>query len=274
VPRHGVVPRRVARGPALARRFEPYAAAALALLLFSPVVWWNVRHGLFTIAMRVGHQSAGGLSLKFPAELLAAQGVTVTPLLFVWVLWGLVRAIRGRRDARLALLASYMIVPFGFYFAYSLFARSGIHWPADRLPDRLPRRRSRERPGRPAPARRAPARPGRSTGADRHGAALPDSLAPQKVTLNWAYAVRPKKVNTAQLDNIFDWGELGREVRRELDLAGGGAFVLCRDGYGLAGLVGFYTPGRPPVFLWELQRRNGRPTICGGPRPTSWAGMR
>ena len=240
-----------------ARRFEPYAAAALALLLFSPVVWWNVRHGLFTIAMRVGHQSAGGLSLKFPAELFAAQGLTVSPLLLVWVLWGLVRAIRGRRDLRLALLASFMLVPFGFYFAYSLFARSGIHWPAIGYPT-----------GFLAAGAASALSPGRRTAARLLALACAPALlitallyviplVPDKITWNWAYAVQPRKVNTAQLDNIFDWGDLGREVRRELELTEPGAFVLCRDGYGLAGLVSFYTPGRPAVFLWDLQRRNG-----------------
>ena len=245
------------QGRRLLLRVEPYAAAALALALFSPVVWWNVQHGLFTVSMRFGHQTAGTLTLRYAGELLAAQLVTVTPLLFAWMLWGLGRSLAGARDVRWLLLASYTLVPSGFFLAYSLFARTGIHWPAlGYLTGFLA--------AGAATAQALRRRTALVTLAAACGVALfvtaalfTIPLVPDAVARDWTYGARPKKVNAAALDNILDWGELGTEVRRELDRLPGDAFVLCRDGYGFAGLVAFYTPGRPPVYLWDLQERNG-----------------
>jgi len=239
------------------RRAGPYAAAAIALLLFSPVVWWNLRHGWFTITMRVGHDSAGGPSLRFLGELLAAQLLTVSPLLLVWMSWGVVRCLAGWRDVRLALLGSFTVVPVGFYLTYSLFARAGIHWPAvGYMTGFLAAGAATAMARRPRLATRWLA------GASGIGLIVTAllyliPLVPQWFMRDWAYAARPERVNSSALDNIFDWRELGVEVRHELDRLGDGAFVLCRDGYGLAGLVGFYTPGQPPVYLWDLQVRNG-----------------
>ena len=245
------------QGRAWLRRIEPYAAAALAAVMFSPVVWWNLQHGLFTVSMRFGHQSAGTLTLRFAGELVAAQLVTVTPLLFVWVLWGLGRSVAGWRDPRRLLLASYTAVPFAFFLAFSLFARAGIHWPALGYATGF----------LAAGVATAQAVRGRAAllllAASSAVALLVTSalftipLVPDVVARDWTYGARPKKVNAKALDNIFDWGELGLEVRRELDRLSPDAFVMCRDGYGFAGLVGFYTPGRPPVYLWDLQQRNG-----------------
>ena len=239
------------------RRFEPYAAAALAAVLFSPVVWWNLQHGLFTVSMRFGHQSAGRLTLRFAGELLAAQLVTVTPLLFAWVLWGLGRSSVRWRDARWLLLAAYTVVPFGFFLTYSLFARAGIHWPAIGYVTGFLAAGA-------ASAHAVGRRAARGLLAVACGLALLVTaalftipLVPDLVARDWAYGARAKKVNAKALDSIFDWGELGVEVRRELDRLSPNAFVMCRDGYGLAGLVGFYTPGRPAVYLWDLQERNG-----------------
>ena len=247
-----------AQGRRWIARIEPYAAAALALALFSPVVWWNVQHGLFTVSMRFGHQSAGKLTLRFAGELIAAQLVTVTPLLFVWVLWGLGRSLASAgRDVRRLLLVSYAVVPFAFFLAFSLFARAGIHWPALGYATGFLAAGA-------ATAQAVRSRPALVSLAAASGVALLVTaalftipLVPDAIDRDWAYGARSKKVNAKALDNIFDWGELGLEVRRELDQLSPDAFVMCRDGYGFAGLVGFYTPGRPPVYLWDLQERNG-----------------
>ncbi len=239
-------------------RWEPWAAALVAILLFLPPLVWNARHDWFTIAMRVGHQSAQGFTLTYLAELIGAQTLIVTPLLFAWVMWGLWSCWRGRSDPRAVLLGIYTVVPLLFYATYSLFARAGIHWPAVGYPAGF----------LAAGAFTAAAARPRRARAFLLVACLPAvlvtgllylvPLVPERVvSLTWSYALRPGKVNTKQLDNIFDWRPAGELVQQFLDEDPENSFVLCRDGYALAGSIAFYTPRRPPVFLWKLQKRNG-----------------
>lgn len=246
-----------AEGRTWLRRWEPYAATLMALLFFSPVLVWNMQHDWFTFSMRVGHQSAGGLTWVYLVELLAAQLVVVTPVLFVWVLWGLWKSWRNRVDSRAVLLGAYMGVPFLSYSAYSLVARAGVHWPAIGYVTGFVA----------AGAFTAAVTRPRFAGRFLTFACLPAVMItgllffipvfPERITGTWSYWVRPEKVSTNQLDNIFDWGEAGVVIREVFDEGGGDAFLLCRDGYGFAGLVSFYTPGRPDTFIWKLQRRNG-----------------
>jgi 4-amino-4-deoxy-L-arabinose transferase-like glycosyltransferase len=245
------------RGRVWLKRPGPYLALAISLLAFLPPLIWNARHDWFTISMRVGHQATEGFTLAYLAELIGAQLLVVTPLLFGWVVWGLFASLRGRSDPRLALLGSYMAVPFLFYTGYSVFARAGIHWPAIGYVTGF----------LAAGALTATRLRSRWVAPSLSLACLPAVVLsgllyfipafPQAVTFTLSYWARPEKVSTAQLDNIFDWSELGSAIREVWDRGDGERFLLCREGYGLAGLVAFYTPGRPDVFLWELQRRNG-----------------
>jgi hypothetical protein len=244
-------------GRAWLRRWEPYAATVLALLFFSPQLIWNMQHDWITFSMRVGHQSAGGLTLVFLGELVAAQLVLVTPVLFVWVVWGLWKSWRNRADSRAVLLGAYMAVPFLSYSAYSLTARAGVHWPAIGYVTGFVA----------AGAFTAAVTRPRFAGRFMTIACVPAVMItgllffipvfPERITTTWSYRGRPEKVSTGQLDNIFDWGEAGATVREVYDQGSGDAFLLCRDGYGFAGLMAFYTPGRPDTFIWKLQRRNG-----------------
>ncbi|HEV2439435.1 MAG TPA: glycosyltransferase family 39 protein [bacterium] len=76
------------------RRPEPYAALALAVLLFAPVVWWNATHHwasfYFTLAGRPGW-SVGPNAPVF----LGLEFVYLGPLLLPWLIWAL--AVAGRR---------------------------------------------------------------------------------------------------------------------------------------------------------------------------------
>jgi len=257
IPSTALVLAATAEGRAWLRRWEPYAAAVVALLFFTPPLVWNMQHDWFTFSMRVGHQSAGGFTLAFLGELLAAQLIVATPVLFVWVVWGLWKSWRNRADSRAVLLGAYMGVPFLTYATYSLFARAGVHWPAIGYVTGF----------LAAGAFTAAVAKPRFAGRFLSFACLPAVLItgllyfipvfPERITMTWSYWVRPEKVSTNQLDNIFDWGEAGAVIREVYDRGGEDAFLLCRDGYGFAGLVSFYTPGRPETFIWKLQRRNG-----------------
>ena len=236
------------------RRFEPYAAAALAIVIFLPDLIWNSRHGWVTLAMRTGYGVSPSFTLRPFGELLAAQLFTVTPVLFAGLMWTLGICWRRRSDPRATLVGAYMVVPVGFYFAYSLHASVDIHWPAV---------------GYVTGFVALGAFVTESASASRLRtlvivAAVPAALLvailysvpvyPDLVDFSWSYS---KKLDTSNLKDVVDWRQLGEPIGSLLEHAPDGSFILCRKGYALAGLASFYTRGQPPVFLWERAARNG-----------------
>lgn len=243
-------------GRAWIKRREPYAAAALALLIFSPNVIWNSRHGWVTLLMRVGYGVPEHFSLQHLGELLATQLFTVTPVLFVGLVWALWQCWRRRADERAVFLGAYMAAPFLFYFGYTLHASVDVHWPAV----------SYITGAVAAAAFVTEAASRRLAPVLLTSAAVPAFLLvgalyvipldPDLVHFTWTYS-NSNRLTTDRLQDVVDWRQLGDPIGRLLAENPGPGFLLCRNGYAVAGLVSFYAPGQPPVFLWETAGRNG-----------------
>lgn len=237
------------------RRWEPYASALLGLAIFSPQIIWLARHDWFSFKIRLGHQVAGGFTLKYVFELVGGQLFTISPFLFVWALWGVWCCWKHRDDRRAILLGSYAIVPWLGCFVYSFFARAGLHWPAVGYVTgfiaaavftvTLPRPRLGRRYLLVATA----------FAVLQAGIVFAIPLAPNLPSFHWP--TRPDKVSTDQLNNLIDWRELGAAIHAEIERQGGETVLLIRRSYGLANLAAFYTPGQPAAFLWEDMDRNG-----------------
>ena len=115
------------RGRAALRTPAPYVAAALALLVFSPVLVWNARHGWASFAFQSTGRIATvhGLQPQLLGRYVGLQALGVGPLLYL-ALWaavpGLVRrAVQGEARARLLVLSS---LPGLLLFS----AVSPLHW--------------------------------------------------------------------------------------------------------------------------------------------------
>jgi 4-amino-4-deoxy-L-arabinose transferase-like glycosyltransferase len=112
--------------------FWPYLGAAIALVMFLPVVVWNAEHDWISFAMQFGRVGAGGWTLRYLGEFLAAQLGLATPFLAVLGTAGIVAILRSREAmaSRLALPAA-MIAPAAIYFLWhSLHDRVQGNWPS------------------------------------------------------------------------------------------------------------------------------------------------
>jgi 4-amino-4-deoxy-L-arabinose transferase-like glycosyltransferase len=112
------------------RRWEPYAAGVLALLVFSPVVLWNISHHWASFAF----QGERAIGLRFhplaPLTTLLGEALFVLPWFALPMLVLGCRALRSNwREQLLACLAAPPIVVFALISAWSS-QRVLYHWAA------------------------------------------------------------------------------------------------------------------------------------------------
>jgi Dolichyl-phosphate-mannose-protein mannosyltransferase len=111
----------------------PWAAAAIMLAIFSPVLIWNAQHDWASFRFQsVRAVATHELSLRTVADLFGLQFFLVGPILLPVVLSGVIlTAWRGARDKDpIALLLSLcVIVPFGYFLWKSFTLRIGDTWP-------------------------------------------------------------------------------------------------------------------------------------------------
>jgi len=111
------------------RRVGPYLAAGVGLILFSPVLVWNARHGWASFAFQ-GERvlSSGGLKPLGLVEAIGGQALYLTP--WIWLfLW--VAIIRARRDERVPadrFFLSQAVLPVSTFLFIALQRPTLPHW--------------------------------------------------------------------------------------------------------------------------------------------------
>jgi 4-amino-4-deoxy-L-arabinose transferase-like glycosyltransferase len=114
---------------------SPYLwlGTVLALLIFSPVLYWNAIHDWASFRFQLDRPAQiSGLSLKFFGDFVGQQFVLIGILTFPVIIWGTTMlAIRGfgSREPVAILLSSAVIFPLLFLVKHSLTARVGDSWP-------------------------------------------------------------------------------------------------------------------------------------------------
>ena len=114
---------------------SPYfwIAAALALLVFSPVLYWNAAHDWASFKFQLDRpQQVSGWSARFLADFLGQQfalvGILLLPVAVVNASMLAVRGYRNREPIAI-LLSTAVILPLLFFLQRSLSTRVGDSWP-------------------------------------------------------------------------------------------------------------------------------------------------
>ncbi len=111
-------------------RPHPYVASLVALILFSPALIWNARHGWVSFLFQGGR--AGGHFFPF-GPLAATGGAAVFFLPWIWlplVYCGVVALRRGPADRDRWLLVCLALPPILFFTVISLWSHILFHWTA------------------------------------------------------------------------------------------------------------------------------------------------
>ncbi len=244
---------------------RPWVALAALLAINVPFLVWNAGHGWATLRFNFlgRHDLLPGW--KACLELVGSQLVVLSPFVCACGVTGAGRALLRWSSAPAAerYLALLFGVPLAAYLLQSLAGlQIGAHWPAAPalsallLVPTLSARRRR------AGAERAARRLTLAT----LGLAALLSLAGHVALLlpsRMPRLVHPLR-GSLSLSELEGWPELGRRVAElraeQLAAPSTGApegFLLAAQ-YGFAAQASFYTPGQPPVMLWEPPRRHGQ----------------
>lgn len=118
------------------KKKEPYSAFIISLVIFSPVIIWNIQHDFVTLRHTMGqaHVERGPiLSVSSAVEFLGSQFGVLTPFIFIVLIYGVLKAgVTGfRQSKRDYLLLFFTSIPvFLFFTAKSLQAEVEANWAA------------------------------------------------------------------------------------------------------------------------------------------------
>jgi Dolichyl-phosphate-mannose-protein mannosyltransferase len=109
---------------------QPYVAALVALLLFSPVLLWNAGHGWASFAFQGGRAASDGVRLLGPLRVLAGEALFVLPWLWLPMLLAVWRGLRAGPAAwRSWLLCCLGMGPVALFAVIGLWSKHVLyHW--------------------------------------------------------------------------------------------------------------------------------------------------
>ncbi len=230
----------------------PYVALMVSLIVFSPVVFWNMQHDWVTVRHTAGqaHVAAGlQVSLKTFSEFLGSQIGIVTPILFALMIIVLFRRRMTAEDLRPQFLFWFAVPILAFFLIKSVQGKVQPNWAMTGYVTALVavcggywfwRGRSADI----------------SFGKRRllvGGAVLALALtvfAHVVPVTGWL----PVKMDPSQ--RLRGWKQIGAEVGLlQSDLARRGVVLIFSDSYQVASELAFYVPGRPVTYCINNGRR-------------------
>jgi len=114
------------------RRPGIYAALAIALLAFAPVIWWNYQHHWVTLSHlydRGGLTQPWRFRPRFFSEFLLEELGLLNPVFFIGMIWASIAIWPAARRQPLRLFLFSMGAPlFVFYLLYTVRARVQPNW--------------------------------------------------------------------------------------------------------------------------------------------------
>ena len=233
----------LAMTPSLRRQFRrpgPWGAAALALIVVSPFLYWNGTHGFATFVKQGGRLEAHGFAPRYLGEFIGVQVLLFNPLTAAAAIYGLSRR-RAAPSEPTRLLLAIAVPALGYFALHALHDRVQGNWPAPLYPALAI---LAARALRPTiwPAWAAASGLAVVAAAYLHLATAWPNFGPQDPSLR-----------------IGGWRELAAQASAQAK-ARGDNYILA-EGYAATALLTFYGSGPPVIEDGEPQRWGFRPPV-------------
>jgi hypothetical protein len=232
-----------ARGRRMLLTVWPWAGAALALLLFSPVVVWNWRHAGSSFAFQtVERVSAFSFRPVLVGRFLGLQAALLSPVVLVLLVEAVGTAIRRRADPAYRLCAVFSAPLLLLSAAVSPFHWVKGNWPAAAWASAL------------AAATALFLERGRRA---RQVAAAAVAIALAGTAYLHLVPIVPWVPFPARDEGSAGWRELAHRIAAELEPIPDAIEFVAGCNYKVAAELGYYLPGRPHTFSREITGENG-----------------
>ena len=241
------------------RHPAPYGAAALALVIFAPVIVWNADHEWASFLKQFGRTAPKALTLRYLAEFAGAQAGLMNPFVFVLAAAGCGVTFKSARSGaqngragsmanqgRTLLLAS-VLPALVYFFWHALHDRVQGNWPAPIYPAlAILAADAAWRAEQFGPRLRRVLETSRRL-------ALPTGLALTAIVYLQAVAAPlalGRKDPTSQLSG---WRALAQDVEAVAGRVNAG--YILTSGYALTSHLGVYMPAARPVIQYNERLR-------------------
>lgn len=253
---------------------EPYLAFGLSLLLFSPFIYWNSTHNWLTFQFNLyQRQKSQGFALDKPFKYLGGQLLAASPVVFVILILvlaiilyqltrkGSITAVDSKFQASILLLSCITAFPLLFFVPVSFLADVGAHYTAIIYPAAsflIVIWMMKQVPGNGSETgkwRKKLYITTVLTAGSMSAAVFVLIICPRLLPDRMLYTPRVN-ADAPIASHYFGWHEGGKriaEIRAEWEQKPEGLFMTSKD-YGLASMLGFYTPGRPQFYLMNVDK--------------------
>jgi len=110
-----------------------YIGMVIAIVVFSPVLIWNISNHFASFAFQLGHGASASapLNLSYLGEFLGGQFGAVNPIFFIIMVFVIIKGFKEiKNNEKLLFLFIPFITTFVIFMLFSLNKHSEVNWPA------------------------------------------------------------------------------------------------------------------------------------------------
>jgi 4-amino-4-deoxy-L-arabinose transferase-like glycosyltransferase len=246
-------------------RWQPYAAACLAFLVFLPNLVWNLHHQWSAVFFQASHgfDTHTAIRLDMFGDFIAGQLGVLSLFPFVLLVWAVVYLFKQRpAQSRILYLISFCLVPFVFFLAASLQKKVEANWAAcayvsgfiliSLFWENLDPKKNR--------------------GIRRFAAASAaiSVIAAAVILLHIQRPFLPLPPQNDPATQVRGWENLARDIDRiRVRFDPLRVLPVCANRYQEASLFGFYLPDHPKTFALNTGSRDNQYSLWPQRRPAT-----
>ncbi len=107
----------------------PYLSVLTALIIFLPVILWNLQNDFAGFNFYLTRSYFSGLNLNYLAQFLGGQVAYLLPFFFFPAIYFSLKSLRGFfGNSYEKFIFCFGFIPLAFFILYSLFSRALYHW--------------------------------------------------------------------------------------------------------------------------------------------------